>query len=104
MSSTEVRPKFYPGQRVIVHPDQNDRSPAWAGTIINYWRNGAWTVQEPEYGSTCAYPEQRLTAVLVRLCTECGVDVEVQSRPVRSEWWRSEPVCPAGHDIDLEAS
>lgn len=59
-----------PGTIVIVHPDGVDVPerartcrPAWRGEVVAYWRNGAWTVREPDCGTTCAYDERRLEVV-----------------------------------------
>lgn len=53
---------FQIGQRVTVLPTDYDCSPAWVGTIVNYWRNGCWTVREDTHGTTCAFDESRLVA------------------------------------------
>lgn len=49
------------GQQVVVWPDEFDRSPAWVGEIVGYWRNDCWIVREPDHGTTCAYNHQRLS-------------------------------------------
>lgn len=60
---------FRPGQQVAVSPDAFDRSPAWAGEIVGYWRNDAWIVREPDHGTTCAYSVQRLSRASKQLPT-----------------------------------
>lgn len=49
------------GDQVLVQPDETDRSPAWVGEIVSYWRNDCWIVREPVHGTTCAYSVQRLS-------------------------------------------
>jgi hypothetical protein len=53
---------FSAGDVVMVrHVDAGVPQPEYAGTIVRYWRNGAWIVREPAYGTTCAYPAGELT-------------------------------------------
>ena len=33
-------------------------SPGIVGTIVKYWRNGAWMVRESKHGTTCCYDAQ----------------------------------------------
>lgn len=55
--------EFDMGDRVFVNPDKWDATPAWEGTIVNYWRNGCWIVREPARGTTAAYNGERLELV-----------------------------------------
>jgi hypothetical protein len=58
---------FQAGDRVRVLPCSYDCSPAWVGTIVRYWRNGAWTIREDAFGTTVAIDGARLTLANRRL-------------------------------------
>ena len=51
---------YFTGQQIIVNPCAWDRSPAWEGEIVNYWRNGAWIVRELVHGTTVAIEGERI--------------------------------------------
>lgn len=57
-TSTHVpQAPFAPGDRVYVR----DYDVSYLGTVVQYWRNGAFIIREDDHGTTCAHHHSKLT-------------------------------------------